>query len=156
MNDFLLVFQLHKAQVCLLDVILLLECQSRDQLLINISLMQNESLGTIRLYSAFIDKVSYYPQALSVEITQFPLLEELYIDNNKLIVLPPEIGSLKNLKVLVVDYNMLVSVPGMTFGCFLFSGLCLYSHEYHVLLLLATTAISMPKISISICIQCFS
>ncbi|KAK4421328.1 Phospholipase A I [Sesamum alatum] len=49
--------------------------------------------------------------ALSVEITRLPLLEKLYLDNNKLLVLPPELGSLKSLKVLAVDYNMLVSVP---------------------------------------------
>lgn len=52
------------------------------------------------------------PQALPVEITRLPLLEKLYLDNNKLSVLPPELGELKNLKVLAVDYNMLVSVPG--------------------------------------------
>ncbi|KAK6149781.1 hypothetical protein DH2020_017306 [Rehmannia glutinosa] len=49
--------------------------------------------------------------ALPVEITHLPLLEKLYLDNNKLSVLPPELGELKNLKVLAVDYNMLVSVP---------------------------------------------
>lgn len=47
-----------------------------------------------------------------MEITQLPLLEKLYLDNNRLSVLPPELGDLKNLKVLAVDYNMLVSVPG--------------------------------------------
>ena len=43
---------------------------------------------------------------------QLPNLEKLYLDNNRLSVLPPELGELKNLKVLAVDYNMLVSVPG--------------------------------------------
>lgn len=51
-------------------------------------------------------------QVLPVEITQLPLLERLYLDNNKLSNLPPELGELKCLKVLAVDYNMLVSVPG--------------------------------------------
>lgn len=40
------------------------------------------------------------------------LLEKLCLDNNKLSVLPSELGKLKNLKVLRVDNNMLVSVPG--------------------------------------------
>lgn len=48
-----------------------------------------------------------------MEITQLPLLEKLYIDNNRLSTLPPELGELKNLKVLAADYNMLISVPGM-------------------------------------------
>ncbi|CAN4083815.1 unnamed protein product [Withania somnifera] len=48
---------------------------------------------------------------LPVEITQLPLLERLYLDNNKLSNFPPELGELKCLTVLVVDYNMLVSVP---------------------------------------------
>lgn len=49
---------------------------------------------------------------LPVDITRLPLLEKLYLDNNKLSVLPPELGELKSLKVLRVDNNMLVSVPG--------------------------------------------
>lgn len=51
-------------------------------------------------------------QVLPVELTRLPLLEKLYLDNNKLSVLPPEVGDLKNMKVLTVDSNMLVSVPG--------------------------------------------
>lgn len=47
-----------------------------------------------------------------MELTRLPLLEKLYLDNNKLYILPPELGELKNLKVLAVDYNMLVTVPG--------------------------------------------
>ncbi|KAM2707623.1 hypothetical protein EV1_036581 [Malus domestica] len=48
---------------------------------------------------------------LPVELTRLPLLEKLYLDNNKLSHLPSELGELKSLKVLRVDYNMLVSVP---------------------------------------------
>lgn len=51
-------------------------------------------------------------QVLPVELARLPLLEKLYLDNNKLSVLPPEVGDLKNMKVLTVDSNMLVSVPG--------------------------------------------
>eukprot|EP00258_Populus_trichocarpa_P039592 XP_024455611.1 phospholipase A I isoform X2 [Populus trichocarpa] len=48
---------------------------------------------------------------LPAVIIQLPNLEKLYLDNNRLSVLPPELGELKNLKILAVDYNMLVSVP---------------------------------------------
>lgn len=41
-----------------------------------------------------------------------PHLEKLYLDNNRLTVLPPELGELRSLKVLRIDNNMLVSVPG--------------------------------------------
>lgn len=47
-----------------------------------------------------------------MEVTRLPYLEKLYVDNNKLTLLPSELGELKSLKVLRVDYNMLVSVPG--------------------------------------------
>ncbi|KAL9681700.1 hypothetical protein QQ045_013487 [Rhodiola kirilowii] len=49
--------------------------------------------------------------AFPIELTKLPLLEKLYLDNNKLQALPSELGDLRNLKVLSVDYNMLVSVP---------------------------------------------
>jgi Leucine-rich repeat (LRR) protein len=49
---------------------------------------------------------------LPVELTRLPLLEKIYPDNNKLSVLAPEVGALRNMKVLSVDNNMLVSVPG--------------------------------------------
>lgn len=49
---------------------------------------------------------------LPAEIIQLPNLEKLYLDNNRLSVLPPELGRLKSLKILAVDYNMLASVPG--------------------------------------------
>ena len=44
-----------------------------------------------------------------------PHLEKLYLDNNRLTVLPPELGELRSLKVLRIDNNMLVSVPGKLF-----------------------------------------
>lgn len=47
-----------------------------------------------------------------MELTKLPLLEKLYLNNNKLLLLPPELGELKSLKVLRVDNNMLTSVPG--------------------------------------------
>ncbi|KAM7262826.1 hypothetical protein ACFE04_000509 [Oxalis oulophora] len=49
---------------------------------------------------------------LPVDVTRLPNLERLYLDNNRLTQLPPELGELKTLKVLSVDGNMLVSVPG--------------------------------------------
>jgi Leucine-rich repeat (LRR) protein len=51
-------------------------------------------------------------QMLPVELTRLQFLEKLYLDNNKLSVLPPEVGALKNMKVLSFNNNMLVSVPG--------------------------------------------
>lgn len=56
-------------------------------------------------------------QALPADLTRLPLLEKLYLENNKLSVLPPELGEIKSLKVLRVDFNFLVSVPGK--HCFL-------------------------------------
>ena len=56
-------------------------------------------------------------QALPADLTRLPLLEKVYLENNKLTVLPPELGEIKNLKVLRVDFNFLVSVPGK--HCFL-------------------------------------
>ncbi|KAE8728824.1 Phospholipase A I [Hibiscus syriacus] len=52
---------------------------------------------------------------LPVELTQLPVLEKLYLDDNKLSVLPPELGELKTL--LRVDNNMLVSVPAELRQC---------------------------------------
>lgn len=51
-------------------------------------------------------------QTLPIELTRLPVLEKIYLDNNKLSQLPHELGELKTLKVLRVDNNMLVSVPG--------------------------------------------
>lgn len=52
-------------------------------------------------------------------ITQLPQLEKLYLDSNRLTVLPPELGELKSLKVLRVDNNMLISVPGrLNLNCY--------------------------------------
>ncbi|KAB2029638.1 hypothetical protein ES319_D05G177500v1 [Gossypium barbadense] len=48
---------------------------------------------------------------LPIELTRLPVLEKIYLDNNKLSQLPHELGELKTLKVLRVDNNMLVSVP---------------------------------------------
>ena len=64
---------------------------------------------------------------MPVELTQLPLLEKLYLDNNKLSVLPSELGNLKKLKVLRVDNNMLVSVPGkLTVVCVFLMALSFY------------------------------
>ncbi|KAG6573199.1 Phospholipase A I, partial [Cucurbita argyrosperma subsp. sororia] len=49
--------------------------------------------------------------ALPADLTRLPLLEKLYLENNKLSVLPPELGEIKSLKVLQVDSNFLISVP---------------------------------------------
>ncbi|KAL5710924.1 hypothetical protein ACHQM5_021431 [Ranunculus cassubicifolius] len=48
---------------------------------------------------------------LPPELTRLALVEKLYLENNKLSFLPPELGDLSNLKVLRLDYNFLVSVP---------------------------------------------
>ena len=44
-------------------------------------------------------------QTLPAEIIQLPNLEKLYLENNRLSVLPPELGELKSSKILAVDYN---------------------------------------------------
>lgn len=52
-------------------------------------------------------------QVMPPEILHLPMLEELYLDNNKLTLLPPELGQLTYLRVLRVDQNLLISVPGV-------------------------------------------
>nr|GEY25332.1 hypothetical protein [Tanacetum cinerariifolium] len=42
-------------------------------------------------------------QMFPIELTKLPLLEKLYLDKNKLLTLPSEVGDLKNLKVLTAD-----------------------------------------------------
>ncbi|KAK8935978.1 Polygalacturonase inhibitor 2 [Platanthera zijinensis] len=46
---------------------------------------------------------------LPVELMKLLLLEKLYLDNDKLAQLPPELGELRSLKVLRVDNNLLLS-----------------------------------------------
>lgn len=53
---------------------------------------------------------------LPAALIQLPLLERLYLDNNKLSQLPAELGEVKSLKVLNVDNNMLVSLPGISYN----------------------------------------
>ncbi|XP_078180654.1 phospholipase A I-like protein isoform X2 [Carex rostrata] len=64
-------------------------------------------------------------------ITQLPQLEKLYLDSNRLTVLPPELGELKSLKVLRVDNNILISVPVELRECVLLEELSL---EYNKLI----------------------
>jgi Leucine-rich repeat (LRR) protein len=52
-------------------------------------------------------------QAVPSELMKLPLLEKVYLDNNKITLLPPEVGQLTRLQVLQCDYNALVSVPGV-------------------------------------------
>lgn len=52
-------------------------------------------------------------QTLPADLMKLPMLEKLYLDNNKIALLPPEVGRLTHLQVLQCDHNSLVSVPGM-------------------------------------------
>lgn len=74
--------------------------------------MKISSMGIWILLSLTMKFYQKNWQVLPVELTRLPLLEKLYLDNNKLSVLPPEVGALKNMKVMSVNNNMLVSVPG--------------------------------------------
>ncbi|GAB2217967.1 hypothetical protein Droror1_Dr00001182 [Drosera rotundifolia] len=48
---------------------------------------------------------------ITVEVTQLAQLEVLHLDNNRLSLLPLELGELNSLKVLSLDNNMLATVP---------------------------------------------
>ncbi|OMO79468.1 hypothetical protein CCACVL1_13662 [Corchorus capsularis] len=52
-------------------------------------------------------------QTLPVELTRLPILEKLYLDNNKLSVLPPELGELKTLKTLPVELTLLLILENL-------------------------------------------
>lgn len=73
-------------------------------------------IGVVGLEVWFdVESIKFYLcsfQALPADLTRLPLLEKLYLENNKLSVLPPELGEIKSLKVLRVDSNLLISVPG--------------------------------------------
>ncbi|KAF1810626.1 glucose-repressible alcohol dehydrogenase transcriptional effector [Eremomyces bilateralis CBS 781.70] len=49
---------------------------------------------------------------LSSALFRFEFLEELHLDHNKLVRIPPEIGRLKNLIHLDISNNLLVELPG--------------------------------------------
>uniref|UniRef100_A0A0E0LLE1 Patatin n=1 Tax=Oryza punctata TaxID=4537 RepID=A0A0E0LLE1_ORYPU len=82
---------------------------------------------------------------LPVELTRLALLERLHLDNNKLSVLPPEVGDLKKLIVLTVDSNMLVSVPAELRQCVLLEELSL---EHNKLVRPLLDFRSMPKLRV--------
>uniref|UniRef100_A0A166IVX7 Patatin n=1 Tax=Daucus carota subsp. sativus TaxID=79200 RepID=A0A166IVX7_DAUCS len=88
--------------------------------------------------------------ALPVEITRLPHLEKLYLDNNKLSVLPPYLGELKDLKVLTVDYNMLASVPVELRKCVALVELSL---EHNKLIEQACSALSSLASDITVAMQ---
>ncbi|OMO93704.1 Leucine-rich repeat, typical subtype [Corchorus capsularis] len=71
-------------------------------------------LGSLPSSSSSIAKLKFPAEilyTLPFELSRLPILENLYLDNNKLSVVPAELGELKTLKLLVVDYSRLVSVP---------------------------------------------
>ncbi|OMO85708.1 Leucine rich repeat 4 [Corchorus olitorius] len=55
--------------------------------------------------------IGNHPFHLAVELTRFPILEKLYLNNNKL--LPPELGERKTLKTLPVELTLLLILENL-------------------------------------------
>ncbi|KAL3564633.1 hypothetical protein D5086_032679 [Populus alba] len=72
---------------------------------VNLQQLQIHGLEENTQKRVYIKLLQLQPCTLPAEIIQLPNLEKLYLENNRLSVLPPELGELKSLKILAVDYN---------------------------------------------------
>lgn len=74
------------------------------------SVSADDYLGSSPLKITEINR-SWWGPTVNIEVSEWKGVEDLYLGNNQLKLLPTEIGELKNLKQLYLENNRLTSLP---------------------------------------------